>query len=164
MANRKTSPEQRLMGKVHMCPMSGCWLWTGSVTSAGYGSMRNEKGVVEGPHSVSFRVFVGDLPPGACVLHRCDTPLCVNPSHLWSGSRADNNADKAAKGRASKNGGARGEKNYNTRLTEVQVIAIHASNESESSLSAVYGVNRTQVGRIKRGERWRHLFGGVHRG
>lgn len=43
----------------------------------------------------------GCLPPEdkPCILHRCDNPPCIEPAHLWAGTVAENNRDKAAKGR-----------------------------------------------------------------
>ena len=59
----------------------------------------------EGRRHVSTHVLAWELhnaepvPPGMCVMHTCDNPLCVNPSHLVLGTIADNNADCRAKGR-----------------------------------------------------------------
>lgn len=50
-------------------------------------------------HRVSFSVFKGEIPPGLCVLHRCDTPMCVNPDHLFLGTQSDNMLDMYAKNR-----------------------------------------------------------------
>lgn len=95
---------ERFMDKVSPEPNSGCWLWTGFYQEFGYGRM----GVgyaVEGTrgtamaHRLSYEIFVGPIPDGICVLHRCDVPECVNPEHLWLGTHSDNVNDKVAKGR-----------------------------------------------------------------
>lgn len=80
-------------------PNSGCWLWLGQVSSLGYGhimlspSRRKTKA-----HRASWEAFrgpIGELQ----VLHTCDVRCCVNPEHLWLGTRSDNMRDMYAKGR-----------------------------------------------------------------
>jgi len=51
-------------------------------------------------HRAAWEMYRGQIPQGACVLHRCDVRSCVNPDHLWLGSKGENNKDMAAKGRA----------------------------------------------------------------
>jgi len=77
----------------------GCWLWTGTKFSTGYGLIRwggkNWKA-----HRLIWTLLCGDIPAGIDVLHRCDTPLCVNPTKcLFLGTDKDNHQDKTAKGR-----------------------------------------------------------------
>jgi len=51
-------------------------------------------------HRHAWELANGLVPEGLCVLHRCDNPPCINPDHLFLGTRADNNADRDAKGRS----------------------------------------------------------------
>jgi hypothetical protein len=78
-------------------PNSGCWLWDLRLNKRGYGRIQlNYK--TELAHRASYKAFWGD--PGAlCVCHRCDTPACVNPEHLFLGSIGDNVDDMIRKGR-----------------------------------------------------------------
>lgn len=83
-------------------PNTGCWLWTMSGYSSGYGKMqynRSGKVTTECAHRYSWRVHNGEIPAGLLVLHKCDTPPCVNPRHLFLGSQAANMADMVQKGR-----------------------------------------------------------------
>lgn len=75
-----------------------CWEWTSVIGKDGYGVMKISK-KNEGAHRVSWRLNKGEIPPGLCVLHRCDNPICVRPSHLFLGTKSDNTRDAIFKGR-----------------------------------------------------------------
>ena len=101
----KTSKE-RFFEKVNMNTSNGCWLWTGGTRGRGtlqYGSAWHQ-GKNVGAHRLSWIFCNGFLPSHlglnkAEVCHKCDTPLCVNPDHLFIGTRSDNMQDKIKKGR-----------------------------------------------------------------
>lgn len=80
---------------------TGCWLWAGAGTDNGYGVMWGEYRK-EYAHRVSYLLYNGPIPDDMQVLHRCDTPLCVNPEHLFLGTVSDNMKDCSAKGRQRK--------------------------------------------------------------
>jgi len=106
-------------------------------------------------HRLSYEIQVGPIPPGLHVLHTCDNPGCVNPGHLWVGTQADNNRDRAAKGRG---GGEkrRGIRNGRAKLTGEQVAKIrrlYASGDiSQEGLALAFGVSQPQISRIVRRE------------
>lgn len=79
-------------------PNSGCWLWLQRPDKNGYGHIRigDSKLIV---HRASWAAFNGPIEPGAHVLHRCDNTSCVNPDHLFVGTRSDNMRDMVRKGR-----------------------------------------------------------------
>ncbi len=78
--------------------MGGCWMWRGAKTSYGYGKMRDHYKHV-GTHRVSYMLNIGPIPIGMHVLHKCDNPACVNPSHLFLGTQSDNMKDMFKKKR-----------------------------------------------------------------
>lgn len=90
----------RLMRRVVKQP-SGCWEWQGARQRMGHGVIgRGRRG--EGTvlvHRLSWEVHNGPVPVGMCVCHHCDNPPCVNPDHLFVGTRNDNNQDMMRKGR-----------------------------------------------------------------
>lgn len=74
-----------------------CWLWTGSVQGK-YGTFWCQ-GKNQGAHRYSYTHFIGEIPNGMSVCHRCDNPICVNPDHLFVGLPVDNTRDMLDKGR-----------------------------------------------------------------
>src|SRR5882672_11149425 len=89
-------------GPVHPTLGTQCWLWTASTQNGGYGQIRtptNDKRKLLRANRLSWEIAFGPVPDGLFVLHHCDNPPCVNPDHLWLGTKADNNNDRSRKGR-----------------------------------------------------------------
>lgn len=81
------------------CPVTGCWLWFEGAASKGYGVMR-WNGKLRYVTRLSLMAYTGELPEGRFACHRCNVPSCVNPDHLYWGSRENNAQDAVSKGRA----------------------------------------------------------------
>lgn len=79
---------------------SGCWLWNGGWNVRGYGKCNRHGKVWAYAHRLFYTHFVGPIPEGACVMHKCDTPPCCNPDHLVLGTAHENMLDMWMKGRA----------------------------------------------------------------
>ncbi len=75
-----------------------CWIWQGAKNRKGYGQKRL-KGKLWITHRLSWHTFNGPIPEGIQVLHKCDTPSCWNPEHLFLGTNQDNVDDKMRKKR-----------------------------------------------------------------
>ena len=89
--------EERFWSKVRKADGDACWAWTGAKRSD-YGAIKIAGDSVLA-HRVAWELTNGPIPEGQHVLHRCDNPPCVNPSHLFTGSHADNMRDAFRKGR-----------------------------------------------------------------
>ena len=98
------APKERFLNKV--IKTDTCWLWTGKKSRLKYGKI-----LVEGKeifaHRLSYTIFKGKLLDNLCICHTCDNPSCVNPEHLWQGTKKENSQDMTKKGRHVNN---RGEK------------------------------------------------------
>lgn len=152
---------ERFMSKVEFEPNTGCWLWTGAPGAGGYGVVLFE-GRYQKAHRVSWALHHGAMPDRATkVCHRCDTPACVNPGHLWLGSQRDNIADMIAKGRNRPPKPQVGSTNPQAVLTEEDVWAIRHmlrnGSFTEPEIRRAYGVSPMTINRIARWESWRHV-------
>ena len=123
----------------------GCWRWIAYKNNDGYGKFMID-GRSQSAHRVAYQLYVGGIPPGMCVCHRCDNPCCVNPAHLFLGTISDNMRDCDNKGRRiGKGGGVSGEKHWNAKLTEAQIIKeawllIYAANVIRDTIIKEEGV------------------------
>jgi hypothetical protein len=132
--------------------MSACWEWKGKRNSGGYGFMSLPGKATALMHRAAYRLFVGEIPKGMGVLHRCDNPPCINPDHLWVGTDLDNHSDMVAKGRSLK-----GEKHNMVKLTEDQIQTIRrlrASGHSVVALASMFGVCHQHISGIVNRKKW----------
>lgn len=154
---------QRFKARVDRDGPGGCWLWTGGKFNRGYGAINvtRSKGdkYTAKAHRVSYELFVGPIPPGMLVCHRCDNPPCVNPAHLFLGTPRDNMVDMCAKGRHAKVD-RRGAATRRNKLTESDVITMRARSargESSATIAAAFGVNRNTAWAAIAGRSWSNV-------
>lgn len=135
----------------------GCWLWAGAGKGNGYGNFQLHGRYVPA-HRAAFLLFNGEIAPGLDVCHRCDNRACVNPDHLFLGTRLENMQDCARKGRVARGaalGDRRGSNAGAAKLSWDQVTAIRQSAEPSKVIAARYGVSNDNINRIRRNETWK---------
>jgi hypothetical protein len=133
-----------------------CWLWIGSKGTRGYGQFWNGIKTVRA-HRFVWEVTNGLIPEGLYVCHRCDNPLCVNPTHLFLGTQQDNMNDSIAKGRRDECY-LHGEAHPGHKLTEGDVTAIREIRSSQRDIARRFRISRRTVVEIIRGKKWKHLL------
>jgi hypothetical protein len=154
---------ERLWAKVERSDGDGCWLWTGAVSGRnkyGYiGVGGGKRNGIKRAHRVAYELEVGPIPPGMLVCHKCDTPRCVRPDHLFLGTPADNTADMVRKGRAARDTAPKGEKSPHAKITEAVAIEIRRAFGSANAavIAKRYGVGRGTVWGIWCRRSWRHI-------
>lgn len=134
-----------------------CWIWTAHKNNKGYG-MFGLNSTMKTAHRLSFLWARGDIPKGMCVLHKCDTPACINPKHLFLGTKAENNADMIKKGRDRK---AVGENVWQSKLKEKEIrqirILYNTGKYSTRELGKKFGVSHTPIIKIINKKTWKHV-------
>ncbi len=176
------SPIERFLSHVEK-KENGCWAWkAGTRGDTGYGSFCMDCKTM-GAHQASWILFRGPITAGLLVLHTCDVRLCVNPDHLYLGTRLDNAQDAKERGRLASGDRSssrlhpervqrgdrhgshthperrpRGEAHGHAKLTTDQVIQMRAMvGCSERKLSSIFKVSSTTIHRILKREIWAHV-------
>jgi HNH endonuclease len=131
----------------HRPGLGACWEWQAGKTK-GYGTF-SHNGKIVYAHRVSWELTNGFIPNDLWVLHKCDNPACVNPEHLFLGTRQDNTDDMMHKGR---NRQLHGDKHPAHKLTDAQVQFIRKSYDkyriTQTELAKMMNVSQGQIHNI----------------
>jgi len=152
--------QRRFWAKVKKGNPDECWTWMGGMSNNGYGtygiSHTENRSAQIRPHRISHYLATGVFSELVDVCHRCDNPICVNPSHLFPGTQEDNILDMVKKNRHIK-----GEKSPRSKLTEKDVRSIRAAyatgNYSHADLALIYKVCRVSIRMVVIGRSWKHV-------
>lgn len=147
----------RFMTKVRVGERRGdCWIWDGNKPGGRHGHFCMEGTTVKA-HRWIYQFLREPIPDGLVVRHRCDNPQCVNPSHLETGTYADNTADMYMRGRAPNR---KGSNHPLAVLSDEDVRAIRrmaGCGKPQWAIARQYGISRQQAGKIIRRESWGHV-------
>ncbi len=148
------SLRERLLSKIKINEISGCWEWTAGLYQNGYGKLWSE-GTTRLAHRISYELHCGDIPKGMHICHSCDNRSCANPEHLFLGTHTENMIDRNAKGRQARPDGT---KNGKAKLTEADVLAIRAATGiSQRRLAEQFDVAQSRISEIRSGKYWSHI-------
>lgn len=147
----------------HAPELGACWVWMGATDRCGYGLFFTHKinglSQYKKAHRIAFENFSGHRPINK-VLHRCDNPPCIRPSHLFDGTQAENVRDMMTKGRAVY---AKGSDIGNSKLLEKDVLLLRKSMPFKYGdvlkFSRLLGVSKQTIMSAARGRTWKHIGG-----
>lgn len=144
----------------HVTFTSTCWLWNGAHNTHGYGLLWHRNGKRKWAtlvHRIAWELHNGPIPEGFCVCHHCDTPNCINPSHLFVGTLTDNIRDMDRKGRRAIEG-----RHPRAKLTPEDVRAIRKVYVpgicTYRQLALQYDVHHTIILDIVKHRIWRRVL------
>lgn len=153
----------RFMKFVEVNQSTGCYEWNGAIQSNGYGRF-SAFGRTMYAHRFSALIKVGILNSNKDACHLCDNRKCVNPDHLFIGTRKENMQDAVRKNRQAKGSSLSilhsGEKSYLSKLNNEKVLDIrkkHSDGIPTKSLSSLFGVSCDNIRRIVRRDTWRYI-------
>lgn len=141
-------------------PNSGCWLWTAALGKAGYGSLRDPRvGHTVHAHRYMWELENGPIPSGLEICHKCDVRSCVNPQHMFLGTRSDNMQDCSRKKRVFVPG-FQGEDVGTSKLMEFEINEIRkrrAMGELLQDVANDFGIHYSTVSKIALRKAWGHI-------
>jgi hypothetical protein len=143
---------QAFWSRVDIKSDAECWAWIGAKTKRGYGVYAPLPGVLLRTHRVAYALFNGQFDESLFVCHKCDNPICCNPSHLFLGTVKDNTADMDKKGRRAN---VSGEANGAAKLTIEQVRAIYSDPRTNKQIADDYQIEPTLASQIRLRKIWR---------
>lgn len=154
--NTKRSPIVRFWEKVDRRGPDECWMWHGSLSNP-YGAIHVDGKEIRASR-FSYELHFGSIPDGLNVLHKCDTPGCINPNHLFLGTQLENMQDCKRKGR---NGAAVGVARPNHKLTPelvIQLRQMHGKGDcTYSALARIFNLEKTVVRSAIIKKTWKHV-------
>jgi DNA invertase Pin-like site-specific DNA recombinase len=136
---------------------TGCWECTSHATGKD-GYPRAKQGGKTKPIShYMYEKYIGEIPKGLIIRHKCDNPLCINPDHLETGTHQENMNDMVERGRSR---GLKGSFNKAAKLNEDDILLIIAEYKNGKSIIAIgdkYSVSKAAIEAIVNRKTWKHI-------
>lgn len=130
---------------------NGCWQWTANISTNGYGQISRNKTTCRA-HRIAYNLYIGEIPEGMVVCHKCDNKLCVNPDHLFIGTQEDNIRDCLNKDR-----NAYGSRNAKAKLKEDDIFSIkvrYKNGVTMQEIGNIFGVSKNTISQVINNKTW----------
>lgn len=159
----KQKLENSFLKKTQRKDNDKCWPWKACVDQNGYGCMWN---CILKKRSRVTRVILflyKNVPFESKLIacHKCDNPICVNPSHIFVGTMKDNSQDMVKKGRYNPANKPKGSKHFASKLSEADVLKIRnmyrTGEHTYGSIAQLYNIDKTVIGKIIKKTAWKHV-------
>ncbi len=138
-----------LLSNIEIDPDTNCWNWQKSlIQNKGYGRLTFKYKAYR-THRASYEVFVGEIPDGLFVCHKCNNPRCCNPDHLYLGTHYDNMQDRKQTGGYDKSP----KEKLNPQICK-RIRSLSNSGKSVVKISEITGLGKTTINRVLRNERY----------
>ena len=151
---RSCRVEKRLKRCSRRRTATGCLLWTGAKQTYGYGQL-SVNGKANLVHRLAYELYIGPIPENMFVMHTCRTPKCINPDHLFTGTRQDCINRRSVSDRQ-----ARGETHGNVKLLEKDILSIFEMRRfgcTQKEIAKHFSVSQIQVHRVLKGQTQKHI-------
>ena len=151
--------KNRFYSRVKIPNINGCMEWFGgNIKKKCYGGFHGREKKFMTAHRYSYQLFVGKIPEGICVLHKCDNPPCVNPEHLFLGTQQDNAIDMRSKNRGYSTAGENHGRSVLSLDSVKRIRNMYTGKRGElTSLGKIFNVSSSTVHGIVKNKTWRNI-------
>lgn len=157
MRIRKSRSTEEILARYSVSD-KGCFEYQGVRNADGYAVVTGKNSMDETTgHRLAYKYFVGPIGD-LHVLHKCDNPCCINPTHLFLGTHQDNMRDKTLKGRVVAH---RGSAHARSKVTEADVVEIRklkANKVPRIDIANRFGISKANVDDITTRNTWKHVI------
>lgn len=144
---RHKSLKEAILANIKIAKSTGCWIWQLSLVQDRHYGRLTYKGKAYSAHRAAYEAFVGEIPKGLHICHKCNNPSCCNPEHLYAGTHYDNMQDRKKAGGYTKS--------PKKKLTKEICKSIRDDNRKGLpviKITKMYGLSKTTINRVLRNE------------